>query len=102
MGFRTALVLLIVVAACGPRPDHEIRISHSPAAAWHRFEQSYKNLTSLALSGDFSIENEQAYECNLQLLYAAPDSFAFLAEGTLGIDLARGAIPASGKSHARG
>lgn len=92
MGFRTALALLIVVVACGPKPDHEIRISPAPAAAWHRFTQAYNNLTSLALSGDFSIENKQAYDCNLQLLYAAPDSFAFLAEGTLGIDLARGAI----------
>jgi len=56
------------------------------------FITPYDSLNSLALSGQFVITNEQTYECKLQVFYIAPDSFAFLAEGTLGADIARGAL----------
>ena len=83
---------MIAAIACGPGPGDKFQIPQTPSAVWSKFAQRYDSLSSLALSGDLSIENGRAYDCSLQLLYAAPDSFAFLAEGTLGLDLIRGAI----------
>ncbi len=92
---RSNIVLLILITifiACGPRPQIKYSGPKTPQAVWDAYTARFQDINSLALSGSFSIVNRKTYECKLQLIYVRPDSFAFLAEGTLGIDLARGAL----------
>jgi len=92
---RSNLILLILIAiftACGPKPQVRYAGPKTPQAVWNAYIARFQDINSLALSGSFSIVNHKTYECKLQLVYASPDSFAFLAEGTLGVDLARGAL----------
>lgn len=89
IAFASALLLFM---ACGPRPSVQIQPGHSPQDIWKTFASRYDSVKTLALSGSFVIYGEKTYECKLQMVYAVPDSFAFLAEGTLGIDAARGAL----------
>jgi len=91
--FRITPLLLLMLFACGPKPEVKIsNVSNNPQEIRDGFFQRYNDINSLAISGDLSITADKAYNCKLQLLYASPDSFAFMAEGTLGVDLARGAI----------
>ena len=86
------LVALIIIGGCGPTPKLNIKPPKEPDKLWEFFEAKYDSINSLALSGSFVIKGEKTYDTKLQLVYAFPDSFAFLAEATLGIDAARGAI----------
>lgn len=91
--FRITLMLIIILFACGPKPEVKISaVSNNPQEVWDGFSYRYNDINTLAISGDLTITADKIYNCKLQLLYASPDSFAFMAEGTLGIDLARGAI----------
>lgn len=85
-------LLLLLSISCGPKPQPQIQPKLSAYDIWTIFESRYDSVRSLALSGSFVIKGVKTYECKLQLVYTYPDSFAFLAEGTLGIDAARGAI----------
>ena len=89
---KSALLLLILAVSCGPRPGIRIQEDKTPQAVWEAFIAGYENIHSLALSGSFTISEHETHEFKLQLIFASPDSFAFLAEGTLGADLARGAV----------
>jgi len=84
--------LLTLIIACGPKPQVQYTGHKTPQAVWEAYTARFQDINSLALSGSFSIVNRKTYDCKLQLIYASPDSFAFLAEGTLGADLARGAL----------
>lgn len=91
--FKIVLLFLpVIFASCGPKPQIQYIGPQTPEAVWRAYTARFQDINSLALSGSFSIFNQKTYECKLQLIYAAPDSFAFLAEGTLGVDLARGAL----------
>jgi len=93
LAFRSTLLLLFVlIIACGPSPEIRIEGDKSPQAVWNRYTARYNDINSLAFSGSFTISKKETHEFKLQILYCSPDSFAFLAEGTLGVDLARGAI----------
>ena len=92
MRFEIILLFLIIITACGPKPYIKPPELKTPDEVWSEFTGQYNSINSLAFSGDLTIKADKVYNCKLQLLYIAPDSFAFLAEGTLGIDLARGAI----------
>ncbi len=92
MRFKAILLFLIIITACGPKPYIKPPELKTPDEVWSEFTSQYNNINSLAFSGDLTIKADKVYNCKLQLLYIAPDSFAFLAEGTLGIDLVRGAI----------
>ncbi|MCP4580454.1 MAG: hypothetical protein GY839_02470 [candidate division Zixibacteria bacterium] len=92
MVFRLALLLFVFVLACGPRPEIQVKGDKSPQAVWDRYSARFNDVNSLAFSGSFAISKNETHEFKLQILYSSPDSFAFLAEGTLGVDLARGAI----------
>jgi hypothetical protein len=86
------LTLSFLILACGPKPSVYQGKPATPESAWGLFVSRYENIDALALSGGFMIKNDRKYESKLQTFYLSPDSFAFLAEGTLGIDLARGAL----------
>jgi hypothetical protein len=88
-----AIVALAILLACGPKPVPELMPPVSdPQEIWGLFASRYEGIHSLALSGSFSVINEKTYDSKLQVIFGAPDSFAFLAEGTLGVDIARGAL----------
>jgi len=82
----------LVFTACGPKPEIKVEVSKSFQEVWDGYKEYYNDIHSLAFSGNLTIAAGKVYDCKLQLIYASPDSFAFLTEGTLGIDLARGAI----------
>jgi hypothetical protein len=86
------LSLVLLTFACSPKPSLYNGKPTTPEYAWRLFASRYENINALALSGSFAIKSNRKYESKLQLFFAAPDSFAFLAEGTLGIDVARGAL----------
>lgn len=83
---------VLIFFNCGSKPEIRVRPQQSAEDLWQTFTARYDSIQTLALSGTFVIKGEKTYECKLQLVYASPDSFAFLAEGTLGIDAARGAL----------
>ncbi len=86
------VISAVIIHSCGTKPSPEIIPSQSPEKLWQYFSSKYDSIESLAFKGDFTLSGERTYKTNLQLVYAAPDSFAFLAEAALGIDAARGAI----------
>ena len=92
--FKISVFSLLVILACGPKPEVEVQIKLTPEHIMDSYHNMYHNINSLALSGTLSIVSDRAYDCNLQLMYIQPDSFAFLAEGSFGIDIARGALVA--------
>lgn len=63
-----------------------------PERVWNAYVSQFSYVHSLAFDGNVTIESEAVYESGLQVFYQAPDSFAFMAEGTLGVDLVRGAL----------
>lgn len=87
-----AFLLIVILQSCGPKPRPEIQPTKSSEQLWQLFSSKYDSMESLALKGSFVISGEKTYETSLQLVYAFPDSFAFLVETILGIDAARGAI----------
>ena len=92
MRFRVLIFFLTIFAACGPKPEIKVEVLKSFQEVWDGYLEYYDNINSLAFSGNLTITAGKVYDCKLQLIYASPDSFAFLTEGALGIDLARGAI----------
>ena len=85
-------VIGILIFACGPHPSFRIQGARTPQNIWEIFQSRYNNINSLALQGSFTIKGRETHEISLQTFYSSPDSFAFLAEGTLGTDIARGAM----------
>ncbi len=87
-----SIFAFLLFFACGPKPQPAIEPAKSPEHLWQIFASKYDSIESLALKGSFQIKGEKSFETSLQVVYAAPDSFAFLAEATLGIDAARGSL----------
>ncbi len=89
--FRFFCLAVIVVFACGPKPHREIPVFNGESLS-KAFNAEYGSLKSLVIKLKVSFGLNVNQEFDLTAVYIFPDSFAFLAEGLLGIDLARGAI----------
>lgn len=94
MRFKTSVFILFIFLACGPKPEVKVQIELAPAQVWDGYFVKYQDISSIALSGTLSIFSAKAYDCKLQLIYIYPDSFAFLAEGSFGVDIVRGTLVA--------
>lgn len=86
------ILLVIFIIDCGPKPNINIQGAKTPQRVWDIFRARYADIRSLALEGSFVIKGKQTHDVALQIYFALPDSFAFLAEGMFGADIARGAI----------
>lgn len=92
MRFKISVILLLIFLACGPKPEVKVQVKPTPENIMDCYHNKYHYINSLALSGTLSIFSGKAYDCKLQLIYVYPDSFAFLAEGSFGVDIARGML----------
>ena len=92
MRFKASVLLLVLLLTCGPKPKVEVQVELTPAQVWDGYLAKYQDINSLALSGTLNIFSARAYDCKLQLIYVNPDSFAFLAEGSFGVDIVRGIL----------
>gem|GEM_PF-6919586 len=77
--------------ACGPKPYQETPLldGHGLGDA---FDAEYGSIKSLVVKLEAGLGSDLSREFELTAAYLYPDSFAFLAEGVFGADLARGAL----------
>jgi hypothetical protein len=91
--FKPLIILAaMIVISCGAKPHLKLVTDGSPEAVWNAYQKRFTNINSLALGGKLESRGKNNWECDFQITYAYPDSFAFLAEGAFGVDLVRGAI----------
>jgi hypothetical protein len=88
--FKSILILLLLlISACGPKPELRITTDGSSGSVWEAFLRRIPETDSVAIKGSLKIEASKAYEFGFEAFYISPDTLNFTAKGPLGIGWAK-------------
>lgn len=78
------IVLAILVAACGPKPEFRVATDGSPKTIWETFLNRLPDNDSLAIKGKIKLISDKTYQFGFEAFYLNRDTLNFTAHGTLG------------------
>jgi hypothetical protein len=84
-----SILLLLLILACGPKPELRITTDGSSGSVWEAFLRRIPETDSVAIKGSLKIESSKTYEFGFEAFYINPDTLNFTAKGPLGIGWAK-------------
>jgi hypothetical protein len=76
--------LILLAAACGPKPEFRVSTDGSPKAVWETFLNRLPDNDSLAIKGKIKLISDKTYQFGFEAFYLNRDTLNFTAHSILG------------------